>query len=351
MLGLAILNNIFSMSNHFECKPNVDVKSIIKNIVPHLETKKINGYGKAPINIALSKYWGKRNKNLNLPDMSSISISLPYFTTTEILLGKDQDKIWLNDTAVDKNDPFYKRLSSFLDHFRKTKKTFFEVHTKNEIPTASGLASSASGFAACAFALNDMFDWKLDKKNLSIIARIGSGSACRSIFNGFVFWNKGKKRNGMDSFAEKIASTLPTLRIGIVLTSSQKKDIDSRTAMINSKDTSPFYSQWILAAEKSSVTIKKAIMEKNFDLLARTAEENALALHAVMLSSSPSILYWNSTTVEIIKKVWEARKKNLANVFFTIDAGPNVKLIFEDKDKKIVKKLFPGTIILKPIFD
>ena len=189
----------------------------------------------APINIALLKYWGKRNEELKLPTTSSLSMTIPkYGTTTQIIKNdNDTDEIYLNDVCIDKQSNFYIKVVEYLDLFRHyfDDKNKYKILTYNNIATASGLASSSSGFCALVLAINDLYNLELDDKNLSILARLGSGSACRSVCgieekNKFVIWHKGTIPNGMDSYAEPIYN-LPDftkhIKIKIVEISNEKK--------------------------------------------------------------------------------------------------------------------------------
>ena len=182
----------------------------------------------APSNIALCKYWGKRSVELNLPVNSSLSISLGNkgaFTKVS-LINHRQDLVLVNNHPTDPKDQFYVKLVKFLDLFREQlpdQHTAFKVDTYANIPIAAGLASSACGFAALVKALDQLFGWNYSLKQLSILARLGSGSACRSIFNGFVKWHKGILADGTDSFAEPLEQSWTDLCIGLLIVSQHEK--------------------------------------------------------------------------------------------------------------------------------
>ena len=298
----------------------------------------------APANIALIKYWGKRQSPLNLPVTSSLSVSLPLGTHTTLSLTSDKDMIFLNGNEQSPESSFAMRLSAFLDPFRPPN-TYFRVDTKNEIPTSAGLASSSSGFAALVLALNDLFEWNLSQKELSILARQGSGSACRSIYKGFVEWHKGVQDDGKDSYAEPVPSQMQDLCIGLWMVSDKEKPIDSRRAMIQTVETSPLYAAWPDTVASDLAQMKKALSENDFLLLGKVAEENALAMHATMMAAKPAILYWLPESVAALHKIWSLRKEGL-NLFFTMDAGPNLKLLFLKKDAATVKSLLPNLQLL-----
>ena len=302
----------------------------------------------ASVNIALCKYWGKRDDELNLPVTSSLSISLGNLgTTTTLILNKKSDEVFLNNHGVDVNTPFFERIHDFLELFRPEPDIFFSIHTENTIPTAAGLASSASGFAALTLALNKLFSWNLRQQDLSILARLGSGSACRSIYSGFVEWHAGSSESGLDSFAIPLPNRWPEFRIGILEVSREKKNISSRQAMAQTVKTSDLYSLWPKKVKADLIQIKKAIATENFSLLGRIAESNALSMHATMLGAWPPVLYWLPETVDLFHKIWRMRERGL-QVYFTIDAGPNIKLLFLQSDTETLKNRFPKLKIISP---
>ncbi|MFN3235308.1 MAG: diphosphomevalonate decarboxylase [Gammaproteobacteria bacterium] len=299
----------------------------------HQSPQKNESEAFAPNNIALCKYWGKRDKELNLPVTSSLSISLPTKGTKTRIIAIDsqKDEYFLNGEPVADDTLFTTRAKHYLDLFRFDKRHFFRVETHNNIPLSAGLASSASGFAALAKALNDLFEWHLPDKELSILARLGSGSACRSIYNGFVEWEKGNEDDGMDSYAKQIKTQWPELRIGLMVLDQKEKPINSREAMERTVESSPFYRTWPNVVAEDLKNIKHAIAEKDFALLGKTAEANAMAMHGTMMAARPSVVYSTSATLAMIQKVLTLRKNGLP-VYFTQDAGPNIKLLFLEKD-------------------
>jgi len=296
----------------------------------------------APTNIALIKYWGKRDQILNLPNTSSLSLTLPDFgTSTKIsIIDANQDQIVFNDKKIEATDSRAKRLRDFLDLFRPYTQCHYQIETKNTIPTSAGLASSASGFAALVLALNQLHHWQFDKHILSILARLGSGSACRSFWRGFVIWTAGEQDDGSDSFAKPFASVWPELCLGFVLLNTAVKEVSSRQAMQHTVQTSLLYRQWPSQVEKDLKSMQAAINEKNFKLIGQIAEANAMAMHATMMAARPAIVYGTSKTWQLIEGIWQLRKKGL-NIYFTQDAGPNIKLLFEKKDLATVRQCFP----------
>ncbi len=306
------------------------------------------GLAFAPTNIALCKYWGKRNTDLNLPMTSSLSIALPdKGALTTITASKSgRDTIVLNDKAIPADSGFALRTGQYLDLFRVKKKWALDIDIKMNVPVAAGLASSACGFASLAAGLNDLFDWRLSQKELSILARLGSGSACRSLWKGFVEWHAGVQSDGMDSYGDPLPFEWPELYLGILALSDKEKPISSREAMQRTVNTSILYGNWPKKVLQDLVIIKQALHHKNFSLLGGTSESNALSMHATMLSSWPPICYFLPETMAAIHKVWQLRKDGL-EIYFTQDAGPNLKLIFLEKNKAAVLKEFPELEVIK----
>lgn len=303
----------------------------------------------APANIALCKYWGKRDQELNLPVTSSLSISLgKKGTITEIQVDKTltKDEVFLNQERVLSATNFYQRLTKFLDLFRK-ENIFFRVKTYSNIPVSAGLASSASGFAALVKALDQLFSWGLTKDELSILARIGSGSASRSVWNGFVVWQKGEQAGGMDSLAYKIDDDWPEIMIGLLIVNKERKKISSTDAMQVTVDSCPYYALWPKQALRSLENLQQAIKAKDFKRLADAAEYNCLQMHALMQASYPPIVYGNAATISAMEKVWQLREKGL-EVYFTQDAGPNLKLIFQRKDQLEIERHFVDVQVIDP---
>jgi len=318
-----------------------------------LEPLKKSGSASAPLNIALVKYWGKRNEELHLPITSSLSLSLSLKTTTEVQLysrsQRDKDYFELNGKPLHEASPFYKRLSSYLDLFRASPDVIFQVSTTNEMPTSAGLASSASGFAALVLALDDLFEWQLSRDLLSILARLGSGSACRSLFSGFALWQKGTRADGLDSHAVPIPDTWPSLAMAYVPISNEEKPISSREAMKRTVATSPLYRMWPELTEGHIYEALQAIQQRDFTKIGEIAEQSALNMHATMMTSSPPILFWQPLTINILHRVWQARAMGLA-VYATLDAGPNVKLLFLEEQRSLLHHYFPEAINLDPLW-
>ena len=301
----------------------------------------------APANIALVKYWGKRDEELNLPVTSSLSVSLGRLgSEVEIQPAGPADVVVLNGQELPPDSSFARRVSAYLDLFRPAG-AGFRVDARNTIPTAAGFASSASGFAALVRALDQLFGWRLETRELSILARLGSGSACRSVYEGFVEWRAGEAADGMDSYAVPLAETWPDLRMGLVVISGEEKAVGSRAGMKRTVEASPLYRAWPAKVAADLPEVRAAIRERDFHRLGRAAESNALAMHATMIAAWPPVIYWKPESLAVMKRVAELRAQGLA-VYFTMDAGPNLKLLFERKDEFALGAKFSGLQVVAP---
>ncbi|MEQ8767494.1 MAG: diphosphomevalonate decarboxylase [Planctomycetota bacterium] len=289
-------------------------------------------------NIALVKYWGKRSgtrPGLNLPAVGSLSVTLDSLTTrTTVALDEslEWDEVTLSDPAGPRRDAVSDaKVSGFLDRMRQRagEERRARVETHNDFPTAAGLASSASGFAALAKAASAAMGWSASDRELSLLARQGSGSAARSIFGGFVEWHRGVQDDGSDSFAEPIAETSHwPLRVVVAVTRRGPKATGSREGMEHSRETSAFWQSWLDTHPADLESARAAIEQRDFERLAEVTEASCLKMHAVMMSSRPGLLYWRGATLEVVHAVREMRMSGVP-VCFTIDAGPQVKVVCE----------------------
>lgn len=308
---------------------------------------------KANTNIALIKYWGKRDEALFLPMNGSLSITLDRFysiTTVEFRENLANDIFILNDypsSEIESN-----KVSRFLDKIRKMSGTNLraEVISENKVPTAAGFASSASGFAALTAAAVKALNLELNQKELSLLARQGSGSACRSIYGGFVEWYKGERADGIDSFSKQLLSEDAwNISILSVLVESGRKKVSSREGMKRTVETSPFYDGWLQAVQRDLDTAKEAIMSRNFVSLGKVVEANALKMHATMLGAEPPILYWESGTIEVMQHIQSLRSSGI-QVYYTIDAGSNVKVLCLPDDERQIHESLLKLPSVKKVF-
>ena len=273
-------------------------------------------------NFALIKYWGKSDASNNLPDMSSISITIDtLFSTAKVSYDSTLKKdLWILNDIEQESLGQIKPTINYLKSFKPVK-DFCVIESTNNFPTAAGLASSASGVASIVVAINELFNLNLSEKELINAAILGSGSAPRSLYSGFVYLNK--KNYSCETILD---SNQWPLKIIICQTSSDRKLVSSRDGMRISKSTSSYYKDWVNDQDNDIEKALKAIKMKDFDLLGEVSEDNCKKMHKVMETSKPPLIYRNATSHLCIQKI-EEMKVNGIGIFHTIDAGPQVKII------------------------
>lgn len=316
---------------------------------------------KANVNIALIKYWGKRDERLILPYTSSLSLTLSdLYATTSVHFDESlsADFVTLDGSALPTDDSTRLRVVAMLDLVREKAgiSTKAKVVSHNHVPIAAGLASSASGSAALAAAASYAAGLNLTPRELSRLARRGSGSACRSIFGGFVLWNKGEDDETSyaepiaDLFAETaepladplsepadshISASLPTSLLAqknlnpamiVVTLDSSKKPISSRTAMRRTVETSPAYMPWVEQSKKDLARALDAIRVGSIEQLGEVMEQNSLGMHETMRKANPPVNYLTDKTYAVLNAVCSMRECGWP-VWATMDAGPNVKVL------------------------
>lgn len=280
-------------------------------------------------NIALVKYWGKRDAALNLPAVGSLSITLDGLSTrtrVRFVPAAGADRVVLNGRT---DAAEAQRVSACLDLLRAAAGVAWraEVESENDFPTAAGLASSASGFAALVLAGSAALGLDLAPSALSVLARRGSGSAARSIFGGFVEWDHGARVDGSDSLARPLlAADAWPLAVVVAVTSTSAKEIGSSEGMRRTAATSPYQRAWVGGQEADLMEARRAVLARDFEALADIAEHSCLKMHALALAARPGLLYWNGASVECMHRLRALRRDGLP-VFFTIDAGPQVKAV------------------------
>ncbi|MDN4607609.1 diphosphomevalonate decarboxylase [Sporosarcina highlanderae] len=308
---------------------------------------------RAHTNIALIKYWGKRDEQLFLPMNNSISITLDQFYTTTSVAFRDDlkaDSFILNGIEMGGHE--VDKISRFLDLIRQTagRNEYAIIDSVNNVPTAAGFASSASGFAALAAASTKAIGLDYSGSDLSRIARFGSGSACRSIYGGYVEWNKGVRVDGTDSYAMQILEESKwDLSILSVMVEARQKKVLSREGMTHTVKTSDFYSGWLETIDADLNLAREAIHGRDFEKLGTVLERNALKMHATMLGANPPFFYWTGATLDVMHTVQELRDSGI-QAYFTIDAGPNVKVICQPKDEMAVKERMQQIQTVREVF-
>lgn len=299
------------------------------------------GRCRAHTNIALIKYWGKRNDELFLPMNSSLSLTLDaFYTDTEVVLDSDftSDTFFLNDVKQDEKET--EKITKFLNLFRNevNMETKACVKSYNHVPTAAGVASSASAFSALAGAMNQASGLNLDPKTLSTYARRGSGSATRSIYGGFVEWYMGEDDLSETSHAIPVDDASWDIGMIVIAVNTGRKKLSSRVGMKQTIATSPFYSSWVETATSDLTKMKDAIKQKDFITLGEITESNGMKMHATMLGAFPPISYWEPDSVKAIQTVKEIRGMGIP-CYVTMDAGPNVKVLCKASDMTKIEEL------------
>ena len=314
---------------------------------------------KANVNIALIKYWGKVDSEENLPAVGSLSLTLDEW-------GSETRVTWYKSTVSDvaehrfilngqeRPDPKVNRLLDRLlelaeqyDHaWAKPKQVWALVESMNTVPTASGLASSASGMAALGLAAWSSLAWAnpFDKtqadqfspacEHLIDLVRIGSGSAVRSLLGGLVRLERDGRRMKQLQDAHEWS-----LALVVAVVDPGPKAVSSREGMERTRQTSPYYQAWVDSHEADLNAAEIAVKQKDLRCLGELMEHSTFKMHSVMWASRPPLIFWNSATIACMQMIRKLQQEGL-NVFFTIDAGPQVKAICLKEDSNLVRKKF-----------
>ena len=306
---------------------------------------------KAPSNIAFVKYWGRKDETLRLPENGSVSMCLSNLQTTTTVEFDDkfeQDEIIFNGKIEDLEN---NRAVKHLDRVRALAKIDLKakVETSNNFPTGTGLSSSASGFAALTVAAAFAAGLKLSGKELSILARQGSGSACRSIPDGFVEWLDGDTSE--TSYAVSIFPPEHFEIADVVAVVSLDKKFLATSEGQKSARTSPFFETRLSLIKDKINRVKKAIEDKNFSEFGELIEREALEFHSILFTSNPPLFYWTSETVKVMKFVQKIRSEGL-ECYFTINTGQDVHVISKKEDaEKVAQKLSELPEVIKTIIN
>jgi len=274
-------------------------------------------------NIALIKYWGKRDHSKNLPAVSSLSVTLDSLWTTmsvEFRDGPEADTLSVNNAEA---PAMLERVSRCLDRVAGSGRQMADVTSEGNFPIGAGLASSASAFAALVVAAEKAMGGSRDIQQLARLAGASSGSAARSLYGGFV---ELIARDDQIDVRPLLESEQWPLEVIVAVTAKGPKPVGSGEAMIRGENTSPFYRSWVARQDDDLRVARDAVLRKDFSGLAAVAEHNCLKMHSVMWSSRPPIVYWNSATLSCMETI-RALQAQGESVFFTIDAGPQVKAV------------------------
>jgi len=291
-------------------------------------------------NIALIKYWGNRDEKLRLPVNGSISMNLDGLvarTQVTFSQGFDHDSLILNTQAVS-GEPL-KRVTRFLNLVRDLAgfKQYANIISENNFPTDAGIASSAAAFAALSLAATRAIGLDLSEKQLSLLARRGSGSACRSIPGGFVEWKAGLDES--DSYAFSFAPPDYWDLVDCIAVVEANPKLIGSTEGHRLANTSPLQVARIQDTTRRLDLCRHAILSRDFDALATIIELDSNLMHSVMMTSTPPLFYWAPATVELMKAVPLLRKEGLP-VCYTVDAGPNVHVLCtSDAADLVIKRL------------
>lgn len=303
------------------------------------DIKKVKSYA----NIAIIKYWGKKDAEKMVPATSSISLTLEnMFTETEIsFVGENEVRQILQEETL--TDLFYlngelqnreqrEKIGKVIDLFRENKSQLVKINTKNNMPTEAGLSSSSSGLSAVIKACNELFEKNMTNEELAKISKYGSGSSSRSFFGPIAFWDKDSGEIG------KVDTNLNLAMIMLVL-DGNKKIISSRKGMELCSKTSTNFEEWIKQSEIDYANMKKYLKENDFEKVGNLTEENAIRMHGTTLTANPPFSYLTEKTYEAMEYVKELRK-NGEKCYFTMDAGPNVKVLCLEEDLEKLTEIF-----------
>lgn len=317
-----------------------------------------------PSNIALVKYWGKRGNQL--PSNASISFVLDAaYTTTSIEYVKHDKRS--SDIHIDfyldgqVKESFANRVLKYFEeistHFNFLKDYHFTINSENTFPHSSGIASSASAMGALSLGLCSMDSIVNEPLNetdflqkASFIARLGSGSACRSVYEGFALWGKHKDfEHSSDEYAipinENINSIYKNFKDTVLLLHKGEKDVSSSQGHELIKNH-PFRDNRFLEAGKNITRLKKVLENGDLNEFIEIVEAEALMLHALMMTSSHAFILFQPNTIEVIKKVWQFRKETKSQLMFTLDAGANVHLLYPEYDEEQVVEFIKNELLV-----
>ena len=284
-------------------------------------------------NIAIIKYWGKKKEKEMVPATSSISLTLEnmYTETTLSPLPADArtDEFYINGQL--QNEAEHVKMSKIIDRYRPEGAGFVRIDTKNNMPTAAGLSSSSSGLSALVKACNAYFQLGLNRKELALEAKFASGSSSRSFYGPLAAWDK-------DSGEIYPVETDLKLSMIMLVLEDQKKPISSRDGMKLCVETSTTFEEWIRQSEQDYKDMLIYLKENDFEKVGALTEKNALAMHATTKTANPPFSYLTDASYEAMDFVRQLREQG-ESCYFTMDAGPNVKVLCLEKDLEHLSEL------------
>ena len=296
---------------------------------------------KSYANIAIIKYWGKKDPIKMIPATSSISLTLEnLFTETEISFitreeaiektGQASDLLYINGEL--QNEEQIKKIAKVVNLFRDDGSQLVKIDTTNNMPTEAGLSSSSSGLSAAIKACNKLFDKNLSRRELAQISKFASGSSSRSFFGPIAAWDKDTGE------ICEVKTDLKLAMIVLVLNENKKK-ISSRNGMELCAKTSTYFDEWVKQSEIDFINMKKYLAENDFEKVGTLTEENALRMHKTTETANPPFSYFNEKTYEAMDFVKNLRN-NGEKCYFTMDAGPNVKVLCLEEDLEKLAEIF-----------
>ena len=295
---------------------------------------------KSYANIAIIKYWGKKDPIKMIPATSSISLTLEnLFTETEISFitreeaiektGQASDLLYINGEL--QNEEQIKKIAKVVNLFRDDRSQLVKIDTTNNMPTEAGLSSSSSGLSAAIKACNKLFDKNLSREELAQISKFASGSSSRSFFGPVGMWDKDTGE------VSEVKTDLKLAMIVLVL-NEEKKIISSRKGMALCMETSTSFDEWIRQSEIDFENMKKYLSEGDFSKVGELTEENALRMHETTKNANPPFTYLTEKSFDAMEYVRELRKQG-ERCYFTMDAGPNVKVLCLEEDFERLKDI------------
>ena len=309
-------------------------------------TKDIEVFASCPSNIALIKYWGKYERQI--PANPSISFTLSNCKTETKMIFRSGEKFSVKTFLAGKEETkFSEKIEKYFRNIEKylpwILQGSFVIETENTFPHSSGIASSASGFGAIAKCLMEMdkaFSGKdfFNVKKASFLARLGSGSACRSVYDGLVVWGEVNEVEGSsDLYAvkypnEEIHPIFRDFNDYVLLIHEGQKSVSS-TVGHGLMNTNPYAERRFQEARENFVPMKEILNSGDLQVFMKLVEHEALTLHAMMMMSDPAFILMQTGTLQVINRVWEFRKETNLPLFFTLDAGANVHLLFPSEKK------------------
>ena len=339
---------------------------IEKDFLPHpYSIKKEEGKSlwKAPSNIALIKYWGKKQNQI--PANPSLSFTLNSCATTTMMeyhrLGKRGTDFAFDlffegkvmDSFRPKIETFFKRIEDYLPFLRQY---HFKIETSNSFPHSSGIASSASGMAALSLCLMDLerelnpeMEPAFFKKKASFLSRLGSGSACRSVEGDLMLWGESPDfPKSTDLFAIRypfeVHGVFKNYQDTILLVHKGQKEVSSTVGHDLMHDH-PFADRRFLQAHDNLSRLRPILAAGDLSEFVQIVESEALTLHAMMMTGRPYFMLMKPNTLEIINKIWEFRRATKTHLCFTLDAGANVHVLYPENEKELVMQFIKDELV------